>query len=109
MLVSLGAADRKECHALSLPLVDVVPDAPRVLLAEDNLVNQKLTRVLLEKSGFKVRAVANGLEAIEQIKLENFRVVLMDVQMPEMDGYEAVERIRHWEKARDVEGCPSLL
>ncbi len=99
VLVSLGAADRKECHALSLPLVDVVPDAPRVLLAEDNLVNQKLTRVLLEKSGFKVRAVANGLEAIEQIKLENFRVVLMDVQMPEMDGYEAVERIRHWEKA----------
>ena len=68
-------------------------------LAEDNLVNQKLTRDCSRNPGSKCGRWPNGLEAIEQIKLENFRVVLMDVQMPEMDGYEAVEKNCHWEKA----------
>lgn len=66
----------------------------RVLLAEDNAVNQKLGIRILEKSEIEVVAVNNGLEAVNILSRENFDFVLMDIQMPEMDGYEATEIIR---------------
>ncbi|MBU1382516.1 response regulator [Myxococcota bacterium] len=66
----------------------------RVLLAEDNAVNQKLGIRILEKSEIEVVAVNNGLEAVKMLSRENFDFVLMDIQMPEMDGYEATEIIR---------------
>ncbi|CAX40799.1 histidine kinase, putative [Candida dubliniensis CD36] len=70
----------------------------KILLAEDNLVNQKLAVRILEKQGHQVEVVENGLEAFEAIKKNKYDVVLMDVQMPVMGGFEATEKIRQWEK-----------
>ncbi len=71
----------------------------RLLLAEDNPINQKLAMVLLQKAGFSVDAVENGLEAVEKVKTLAYHAILMDVQMPELDGFEATSRIRAWEGA----------
>jgi PAS domain S-box-containing protein len=69
----------------------------RILLAEDNPINQKLAIVNLKKAGYEVDTVENGLQAFEKIQLEQYDAVLMDVQMPVMDGYEATQHIRTWE------------
>ncbi len=66
----------------------------KVLLAEDNLVNQKVMLRFLERWNVDMKVVDNGQEAVEAIKENNYDVVLMDLQMPKMDGYEASEHIR---------------
>jgi CheY-like chemotaxis protein len=68
------------------------------LLAEDNAINQKIARVLLEKRGYSVTLAMNGRQALEQWEQNSFDVILMDVQMPEMDGFEATGVIRRQEK-----------
>ncbi len=74
--------------------------ALKVLAAEDNIVNQKLITALLEKWGHKVELANNGLEAVRLYSEGNFDLVLMDMQMPEMDGIEATKIIRQQESER---------
>jgi len=74
----------------------------RVLLAEDNPVNQLLASRLLEKRGHRVVVAANGREALAALEKESYDLVLMDIQMPEMDGLEATAAIREKEKGSGI-------
>ena len=74
-------------------------DSLRVLVAEDNPVNQRLIVRLLEKRGHRVVLADNGRQALAALEKESFDLVLMDVQMPEMDGFEATSKIRMREKS----------
>ncbi|HEV8146821.1 MAG TPA: response regulator [Bryobacteraceae bacterium] len=70
----------------------------RVLIAEDNVVNQQVARSLLEKEGYAVEVVDDGRAAVAALHRQAFDLILMDVQMPDTDGFEATERIRAREK-----------
>ncbi len=65
-----------------------------ILLAEDNLINQEITKAVLENSGYNIDIANNGLEAVEMVQSNKYAAVLMDCQMPELDGFEATQKMR---------------
>jgi len=73
----------------------------RILLADDGPVNLKVGKCYLEKMGYRAGMVSNGLEVIQALELQPYDVVFLDVQMPEMDAYEAARQIcRRWQGQR---------
>lgn len=96
----------EQAATTSRPVQPLFDRPVRVLLAEDNLVNQLLIRTLLERMGVQVVVVGDGKAAIQALRGERFDAVLMDVQMPGVDGFEATKIIRRMEEGRDQGRVP---
>ncbi len=93
------------------PAAKNIPPAagqPNILLVEDNEDNQRLIQAYLKKMPYQVFLAVNGAEALEKVKGQHFDLVLMDIQMPEMDGYQATREIRRREQATGRDPLPII-
>jgi two-component system, sensor histidine kinase and response regulator len=94
IVTAFGESDALTTEAHPMAPREAVHGPLRILVAEDNATNQKLVVSLLEQQGHHVTIASNGREAVEKSRDDRFDVILMDVQMPEMDGFEATAAIR---------------
>ncbi len=97
ILQAIGAVDPPSPFSPSTSFgveLAFVPRAKRILIVEDNLANQQLALHILKKNGHSAMVASNGLEAVERVREEDFDLVLMDIQMPVMDGYQATAAVR---------------
>ncbi len=78
----------------------------KILVAEDNLINQKVIRSILERSAYKFEIVSNGRQVLDKLGSENFDLILMDCQMPLVDGLQATIEIREFEAQLKKHRCP---
>ncbi|MCK7543093.1 ATP-binding protein [Marinobacter bryozoorum] len=92
------------------PQEGVERQTPRALVVEDNPVNQRVARTLLDRLGFDTAAVTNGREAVESVTCTDtpFTVILMDCHMPVMDGFAAAQAIREWERQEEQHQIPII-
>ncbi len=80
-----------------------------ILVVEDNRINQKVALLILKKLGYDPQLAHNGQEAISMLKITDYDVILMDIQMPQMDGYQATTLIRAWEAEPDFQRDPHYI
>lgn len=107
-LIDLGNCMIPALEGRSTPMIKDLKKSLNILLAEDNEVNQKVAIKILEKYNHIVTVVGNGLEAVNAVKSRRFDIVLMDVQMPVMGGFEATREIRQHEKDAAVPRTPII-
>lgn len=107
-LIDLGNAMIPALEGRASPVLKDYKKSFNVLLAEDNEVNQRVAIKILEKYNHQVTVVDNGLEAFKAVKINRFDVVLMDVQMPVMGGFEATREIRQYEKEQGLTRTPII-
>ncbi|KIX04548.1 uncharacterized protein Z518_05418 [Rhinocladiella mackenziei CBS 650.93] len=105
-LIDLGNCMIPALEGRSTPIIKDYKKSFNVLLAEDNEVNQRVAIKILEKYNHVVTVVSNGLDAVNAVKADRFDVVLMDVQMPVMGGFEATREIRQYEKETGLPRTP---
>ncbi len=101
-------ASRSQAAATAFGPAPTLPGKVRILLAEDNLVNQRVALAMLRRLGCRTDVVANGREAVKALQNASYDLVLMDCQMPVMDGFEATRAIREKEAAASSPSIPII-